>query len=322
MEKMMVLLLGAHRDASIQHLVGTFEEVDQGYFILDAQRLLTDYLFSYCPNINDGWLSDGRHTVALSDFSSAFWSQVKAPELTQEKAILPIDIKDERLSKHIYQQELNCFLQMLLDFSKIRWCNSWRAFQMHKTKPLQLAIVKALGARIPATQVSNIFPIESNRSGPKHSCIVKPVHAGYMTQAIDTQNDPSATPMDSHTLAGAIKGFPFSLQDRIAGENIRTYVIGEKIFSGLIETERLDYRLQTAEEQTVHPIQLSKQEERLAQQIRISLEMQWTAIDWIRDEEGKLVFLEANPAPMFVGFEKLTSYPLTKALLSLLLEAN
>ncbi len=318
----MVLLLGAHRDASIQHLVAALEELGQRYFILDAQRLFIDYSFSYCPNRNDGWLSDSQQTVALSDFSSAFWSQIKAPELSQEKALLPIDIKDEPFCEQIYQQELNCSLQMLLGFSKIRWCNSWRAFQMHKTKPLQLAIVKALGARIPATQISNFFPIKSDRSRPQRPCIIKPVHAGYMTQAFDTQYDPNTTNIIGHAHTNKIKGFPFTLQNKVIGKNIRTYVIGEKVFSGLIETERLDYRLQTAEEQTVHPIQLSKQEERLAQQIRISLEMQWTAIDWIRDEEGKLVFLEANPAPMFVGFEKLTSYPLTKALLSLLLEAN
>lgn len=318
----MILLLGTPGNESIRHLSSEMAKIEQDYFILDSQRLFKDYSFSYCPNRNDGFINNGFRTVALSKFSSAFWGQINVPELPKENASLPRGLEITDLNERLYQQELNCSLQTLLNFSRIHWCNSWQAFQLHKTKPIQLEKAKALGAVIPKTQISNVLPHESVCSASSQSGIMKPVHAGYMTQAFDVQHDPQTLITESCTNVDLIKGFPFTLQDKVLGQNIRTYVIGEEVFSGLIETKLLDFRSQSAEEQIVHRIQLSEQEKSLAQKIRISFDMQWTAIDWIRRKNGELVFLEANPAPMFIGFERLTSYPITKALMKLLLSRH
>ncbi len=315
----MVLLIGAPNNESIRHLSSEMAKIEQDCFILDAQRLFKDYSFSYCPNCNDGFINNGVRTVTLSNFSSAFWGQINPPELSKENASLPRNLEIADFNERLYQQELNCSLQTLLNFSNIHWCNSWQAFQMHKTKPIQLEKAKALGAAIPKTQISNVLPHEPVRSTSSQSCIIKPVHAGYLTQAFDVQHDPQTLMTENRTNADLIKGFPFTLQEKVLGQNIRTYVIGEEVFSGLIETKLLDFRSQSAEEQIVHRIQLSEQEELLAQKIRTGFGMQWTAIDWIRRKNGELVFLEANPAPMFIGFEKLSAYPITKALLKLLL---
>jgi glutathione synthase/RimK-type ligase-like ATP-grasp enzyme len=43
-------------------------------------------------------------------------------------------------------------------------------------------------------------------------------------------------------------------------------------------------------------------------------------MDFIRTDDGRFVFLEANPSPMFLGFERQTGLPLSEALVNLLLE--
>lgn len=311
----MILLLGSLNYESIIHLAHHLEKIGQDYWVLDSRRLFKDFSVSYCPNTDDGVLSNEHKNIALSDFSSAFWGQIYPPEIPQEQHIFPIEMENADFDHLLYQQELNCTLQTLLSFSKIHWCNSWQAFQMHKTKPLQLSKAKELGALIPKTQVGNSPQVNQAEPNLQQKYIVKPVHAGYMTQAFTYQ---SAACGSGQSITHTRTSIPFTFQNRITGKNIRTYVIGDEVYSGYIETGLLDFRTQSAQQQIVHRIQLSEQEESLAKNIRTGLGMQWTAIDWIRGKNGKLFFLEANPAPMFVGFEKLTSYPLTKALLKLL----
>ena len=52
-----------------------------------------------------------------------------------------------------------------------------------------------------------------------------------------------------------------------------------------------------------------------------ALDLLWTGIDLRRTPEGRYVFLEANPSPMFLGFESRSGLPLTAALADLLTEA-
>ena len=50
------------------------------------------------------------------------------------------------------------------------------------------------------------------------------------------------------------------------------------------------------------------------------LELRWTGIDFRLTPEGRYVFLEANPSPMFRGFESRCGLPLTESLAALLTE--
>ena len=49
-----------------------------------------------------------------------------------------------------------------------------------------------------------------------------------------------------------------------------------------------------------------------------ALHLVWTGIDFRLTPEGRYVFLEANPSPMFLGFEARCGLPLTEALIELL----
>ncbi len=51
-----------------------------------------------------------------------------------------------------------------------------------------------------------------------------------------------------------------------------------------------------------------------------ALDLAWTGIDFRLTPEGRCVFREANPSPMFLGFEERTGLPLTQSLAALLLE--
>jgi D-alanine-D-alanine ligase-like ATP-grasp enzyme len=60
--------------------------------------------------------------------------------------------------------------------------------------------------------------------------------------------------------------------------------------------------------------------QQLAMRITRAFYMKFTAIDWRLTPNGKYVFLEANPAPMFVNAQQQLDVQMDKAILSMLLE--
>jgi D-alanine-D-alanine ligase-like ATP-grasp enzyme len=67
------------------------------------------------------------------------------------------------------------------------------------------------------------------------------------------------------------------------------------------------------------PLNILPEIERRSIAIARSLLLEWTEIDWRRNNQGEYYFLEANPSPMFTYFEDKTGYPLTEGLVNLLM---
>ena len=55
-------------------------------------------------------------------------------------------------------------------------------------------------------------------------------------------------------------------------------------------------------------------------EITKELYLNWTAIDWRRDKGGEYYFLEANPSPMFIGFEKQSGISMSDYIVDYMLE--
>ena len=109
---------------------------------------------------------------------------------------------------------------------------------------------------------------------------------------------------------------PVTLQEYIPGTNIRTYVIGNSIYSAEIRTNSLDFR--EDRDAKLIPIDLPESIQNQCFRIAQALYLKWTAIDWRLSPTGDYFFLEANPSPMFLYFEQQTQFPITDKLVELL----
>lgn len=185
-----------------------------------------------------------------------------------------------------------------------RWVNGWEGWRLHQTKPRCLAKVSALGVPVPKTLVTNdeelaVKFVERHRG----QLIVKPVQGGWHTLR------PVRTPKPWC-------GQPFTLQEFIPGTNIRVFVSGNEAVACEIATEYLDFRDDPNSKVTPHRLSAAMQK----QSVRIAKELSlvWTGIDFRLTPDGQYVFLEANPSPMFLGFEQDSGLPLTEMLLNLL----
>ncbi|MDH4379640.1 MAG: hypothetical protein QE263_07025 [Vampirovibrionales bacterium] len=189
-----------------------------------------------------------------------------------------------------------------------RFVNGLKAFQMHKTKPYQLYRAHQLGVPIPHTCISN-HPQSVQKTVKAGEWIYKPVLGGAHTEAV-TEDD-----LSDERLA-ELPESPVTFQQRIEGEAIRIVVFPEACYGIRIETDALDYRDDQAAPLVQVPVPNHVQNQCWA--ILKAFHMMYSGMDFLRQPDGTFVFLEANPAAMFVGFERRSGAPLTQALLTLL----
>ncbi|MEB3359728.1 MAG: hypothetical protein VKK04_23585 [Synechococcales bacterium] len=300
---MNVLILGDERDAHAAHLKQAIAQTGATVECWHTCLFPTQLRLSWLPGTVSGSLvlPNGQQ-FALSEIHSVFWrsfSGVQVPPL------------GDTLQYQVACNDANSALRSLIQICPARWVNSWQAYQFHKEKPLQLHQVKGLGVSIPDTLISNDPEVVGNFCQRQERTIFKPVYGGAHTQFVQAEH------LQPERLERSLRLSPVTLQAYIPGTNVRSYVIGNQVYSAEIRSASLDFREDAAAE--LIPLTLPEGVEAQCRAIARCLLLEWTAIDWRLTPEGQYVFLEANPSPMFLHFEQQTGFPITQRLVEHLL---
>lgn len=291
----MILLMGEAEDPQVIRIAEELTEMDQPFLIFDSQLFPTQHRLSYRPVDNSMHLQIGEQCLTQNDIRSLYWRTLSSPQSDN-----PIAIRDS-------SSLLRSFLHSLGKKSK----NSAEAVRFHQEKPRQLADVSQLGIRIPDTYVGN-DPKAIKAFCARHSKVIfKPVTGGDYAQIVS-----EAHLADEH-LQSSLSQSPVTLQAYVEGTNIRSYVVGNSIFSAEIRSDAQDFR--TDEHAELIPFDVPEPIAHHARAICQTLGLAWSGIDWRRTPEGEYIFLEANPSPMFANFEKRTQLPIAKHLAQLLI---
>ncbi len=300
---MNILILGNSEDAHAAHLLKALTQVGATVDYLDTSLFPRQLRMSWQPDTQVGSLSlPGGRKLNFKDIKSVFWRNFSSVYIPSLK-----DANQERIA---FNDSLSA-LRSLIQACPARWINSWQAYQFHKEKPLQLSTVKQLGVRIPATLVSNDPEEVIEFAQSQKRLIFKPVYGGAHTQLINQSH------LQPKRLSLVLSLSPVTIQEYIPGTNIRTYVIAESIYAAEIRSNSLDFREDLKAE--LIPIELPEYIQQQCLAITKALMLEWTAIDWRLSPEGEYLFLEANPSPMFLHFERQTAFPLTEKLVKLLM---
>jgi glutathione synthase/RimK-type ligase-like ATP-grasp enzyme len=300
---MNILILGNCSDAHAAHLSNALTQAGATVDYLDTRLFPTKLQMSWQPNDQVGRITlPGGRKLNLQDIKSVFWrnfSGVYVPSLT-----------DENQQTIAYNDAVST-LRSLMQACPARWVNSWQAYQFHKEKPLQLSKVKQIGVTIPATLISNDPEQVIEFAQSQERVISKPVYGGAHAQFV------TETHLDPKRLSLALSLAPVTIQEYIPGTNIRSYVIGESVYSAEIRSKALDFREDLQAE--LIPVELPESVQQQCLAITKALMLEWTAIDWRLSPQGEYVFLEANPSPMFLHLERQTNFPITQQLVRLLM---
>jgi glutathione synthase/RimK-type ligase-like ATP-grasp enzyme len=248
-------------------------------------------------------LPEGRRIV-LDEVRSVYWRQyhgVDSPELPDNE------------QSFIAQNDSRSLFESFLMQLPARWVNGWRGFRLHQTKPAALSLVAELGVPIPATLCTNDPHAVRDFVARHPQVIFKPVQGGAHTRRF------TAAHLKEEHLAN-LRYAPVTLQEEIRGTNVRVFVAGHRVFGCELHTDELDYR--DSPDVQIRVCTLTDDFQKTCIQIARRLELIWSGMDFVRTREGQFVFLEANPSPMFLGFEQQSGLPLTDSLAELLKERH
>jgi glutathione synthase/RimK-type ligase-like ATP-grasp enzyme len=298
-----VLILGDESDAHAVHMQQAIAQTGATAHYWNTALFPKQVYLSWQPGT--GWGNVGLPTgqgMDLSNIHSVYWRSF---------AGVQVPMLDDAQHYQVAWNDTMSALRSLIKGCTARWVNSWDAYQFHKEKPLQLHQVHALRVAIPDTLISN-DPHQVQAFCRSHQrTIFKPVYGGAHTQFVTEAH------LEPERLERALRISPITLQTYIPGTNVRSYVIGDQVYSAEIRSGSLDFR-EVADAELI-PLALPEGVEQQCVAIARRLLLEWTAIDWRRTPEGQYVFLEANPSPMFLHFEQQTGFPITQGLVNLLL---
>ncbi len=300
---MTVLILGGMDDAHACHMLEHLRFGGADAELLDGRWFPSALQIAYGPSPERGALRlpTGRR-LAFDEISAVYWRCYNS--------VLAADLPDAEES-YIAANDSRGLFESVLIRLPARWVNGWRAFQLHQTKPVQLAMVAALGVPVPATLLAN-DPEAVRRFAADHPrCVFKPVQGGAHTRRLTPAH------LDDDNLRNLALA-PVTVQEEIVGTNVRAFVAGERVLACEVRSESLDFRDDGDPQITPHDLP----DDVAAWCLRAAraLELLWTGIDLRQTPEGRYVFLEANPSPMFLGFESRSGLPLTTSLAALLTE--
>lgn len=300
---MNILILSNATDAHAAHIYNALTEAGATVNYLDTSLFPKQLRISWQPEQQLGYLTlPTGEELNIQDIHSVYWrnfSGVYIPEF-----------KDSYQKKLAYNDSMST-LRTFMQACPAKWVNSWEAFQFHKEKPLQLSTAKQIGATIPATLITNNPNQVIEFCQTYKKAIFKPVYGGAHTQFITEAH------LEPQRLNLTLSLSPVTIQEYIPGTNIRTYAIADSVYSAEIRSSSVDFREDLDAE--LIPIELPESIQKQSLAIAKAFMLEWTAIDWRVKPTGEYVFLEANPSPMFVHFERQTGFPITEKLVNLLM---
>lgn len=302
---MTILILGGPDDEHAAYMLGHLRGLGRDAELLDSRDFPTRLAIAHDPGVNKGELRlpTGRR-LDFDQIQSVYWRSyggVGAPDLPDpEQAALAAN-------------DARGLFESLLIGLPARWVNGWTAYQLHQTKPVQLARVAALGVPVPATLLGNDPEAVRGFAARHPRCVFKPVQGGAHTRRLEPRHL-----TDEHLTHLALA--PVTLQEEVPGTDIRVFVAGDRVLACEVRTDALDFR--DDPDPRITPCALPNDVTDWCLRAARALDLLWTGIDVRRTPDGRHVFLEANPSPMFLGFEARSGLPLTDALTALLVEGT
>lgn len=270
-------------------------------YYLDIRNFPKEIRVNYFPENNSGEIIlAGDIVCRFEDIISIYWRNYNR--------IGGMPIRDPEMA-FIAENDSRGLAESLLMGIETRWVNGWEGFELHQRKPYALSLIARLGIRVPRTICSNDPAALKEFAVREKDVIFKPIQGGTHTERLRHDR------LTDANLIG-LELAPITFQEEIPGTNIRVFVAGERCLALEVRTPELDFRDDPRPE--IFPVELPSVIAEQSVTIARTLKLLWTGIDYRLTPDGQYVFLEANPSPMFMGFEKATGVPLTAALLDLL----
>ncbi|MCM8773315.1 MAG: ATP-grasp domain-containing protein [Candidatus Omnitrophica bacterium] len=302
---MRIGIVGAEYEAHTVHMREVLENRRVEVLIIDTVLFPEEATISL---IEDEVKYQGESIEDISTFyvRSVFFSHPPY-DLEEQRKIKKIDL-DGWYADYMGERERQSLLASWLKSATLkgkRVINPIESFDLHYLKAYQLALLRKNNIPVPLTLVTNDSEELKKFQKEVGQLVYKPVAGGAGCKMMIEED------WQEERLK-LLRNAPVLFQEYIEGENIRVYVIDNKIVSsGIIHTREVDYR---GHEEAIEKIKLPTDIENMCIKAKEICGMKFTGIDLKRKPNKEFVLIECNPSPMFIGFQEVTGDPIDERL--------
>lgn len=302
----MILIIGAPDEAHSKYIYDKLIAKGEKPVYFDTKKIPNNLMISWNTSEKDflkGYFLIEGNKLHFSDIKSVYWRNHFGYQQTLAN--------NDYMLKYFIERDIQCSFDSLFSSSDWLWCNSLKAIELHKKKVFQLNQMAKNNIRVPDTLITNnkddlLEFLEKNNN----NVIFKPVLGGAYTKKLSKES------LNSDLIKKLINS-PVQFQEMIEGTDVRAYIVGKEVFAAKIETDILDFR--TDKQAKIKPVELPQEIIDKCFKIMELFDLNYTGIDIRLSDSGEYVFLEANPAPMFIHFEKESGYPISDTLVKMLM---
>jgi hypothetical protein len=177
---MTVLILGGMDDAHACHVLEHLRFAGTDAELLDGRWFPSALQLAYDPAAERG-------TIRLPAGRLLKFEQITAVYWRCYNPVAVANLPDPEQA-YIATNDARGLFESLLIRLPARWVNGWRAYQLHQTKPVQLAMVAALGVPVPATLLANDPEAVRDFAARHPHCVFKPVQGGAHTRRLTSDH--------------------------------------------------------------------------------------------------------------------------------------
>ena len=308
----MIIVIGSKEEAHSEYIHNLLLSKGEKAAYLDTRKIPNDFITSwYTTDKNTkGSIYLDNLKVNFEEIKSVYWRWHYGITIHPDS-----NSKEELFKASMLEREFVCYLDSIFKNIDCLWVNSLNAINMHKTKAHQLHLMAKNGIRVPKTLITNDKEeLKSFVENYKGDLIFKPVRGGAHTEKFDLQY------LHDEKINN-LKYCPVTFQEKLEGVDVRVYVVGDKIFAAEIRTTEIDFRNDPNAE--IVPVDITEHVKNDCFKIMEMFDLNFTGIDIRHNPEtDEYVFIEANPSPMFIHFEKKTGFPVSETLAEMLIRGK
>ncbi len=249
---------------------------------------------------------DGQSAVDLSLVNSVYcrhWDDLLVTASAMGTMPDAVELRETEASLGSMFRGMECY-----------WVNPIDSLINARYRIRQLQLIRTQGVRVPEVIVSNDFRrVQAFFSLTNEQLQYRPSgwhssswNCGYIDEIARHLSDLPVTPVE--------------YQEIIAGDEVRAYVIGESVFSGLIEPVTNEFA--AMHNDYVRPIELPAEAKRICRRVAATLDLRFCAIDMRITPEGEYAVVDVDANPMFLHFEQTTRLPISDRLVELLIATD
>ncbi len=313
-----LLVVTRTKDVTADHVLGRMAERNIPYLRLNSDSFGEAHITLRFPDVHESVISIDSARLAMSEIGGVWLRRIAKPKMSQ-----------------IHDPEARTFAESELDFT-LRWLidllgNYCPVLDGEvnvlegRNKFDQLAIAEMFGFCIPETLVTNDPSAARDFVGRYKLVAIKSV-AGYGQKADDGFYTVYTNIVTKDILDRfeSIRMAPVCLQEYIdKAFELRITVVGRQMFGCRIDSQNTE-RTQTdwRRRDRATPYSVYNVDCKLGDQLNAIMEhygVRFASFDLIVTPDGRIVFLEMNPATQFLWIEDLTGMPITDAIINELL---